>query len=90
MKDVIELLGEKKEQLAIRAKDDVLFLIMNNKVNLFNPTFIRLFHDKLDEIEKMQKDGKYCCLVITSSSDRFFSTGLDLGFISKSQSSFDV
>ena len=54
MKDVIELVGDTKQELIVKAKDNVLFLIMNNKVNVFNPRFIRLFHTKLDEIEELQ------------------------------------
>jgi hypothetical protein len=41
----------KEQKLIIREKNNCLFLIMNNKVNVFNLNFIRSIHEKLNEIE---------------------------------------
>lgn len=61
-------------------RDGGLFILtMNDGENRWNTNFVRAYAKALDEVEA--SDGP-AALVTTSSSDKFFSNGLDLEWIS--------
>jgi len=71
---------EKKGIAYLEKKDNVYYLCLNNpKANNFSTDFIRQINAQLDIVEK---DENICALVTTSKLERFFSTGLDIKFIS--------
>lgn len=65
----------------LKREGDVFVLTMNDGENRWNTTFVRAFAAALDEVEASQGPA---ALVTTSSSDKFFSNGLDLEWISTS------
>jgi enoyl-CoA hydratase/carnithine racemase len=67
-----------KEPVVLKREGDVFWLILNNKMNNFNPEFIRQIDAKLDEV--LQSEGA-ACLVTTSSHPKVFSSGLDLKYL---------
>lgn len=75
------------KRVIIRQKEDCLFLIMNNKANSMSPSFIREIHSALSQVEEMQKEEqRYKTVVLTSTSKKIFSAGLDLKYIQKNSS----
>ena len=65
-----------KNQVILKKKDSVFFLLLNKKANSFDKTFIRQINQALDEVE--QNEGEKC--VITISLQKIFSAGIDLKF----------
>ena len=59
---------------------DVFLLTMTDGENRWNTTFVREFARALDEVEASSGPA---ALVTTSSSDKFFSNGLDLQWLSE-------
>jgi len=65
----------------IRRDDKGIFtLTLNAGENRFNPGFIKHLNDALDVVEKSEGPA---ALVITSSSPKFFSNGLDTTFMAE-------
>lgn len=63
-------------------RDGELFILtMNDGENRWNTTFVRAFAKALDEVESSTGPA---ALLTTSSSDKFFSNGLDLAWVSTS------
>jgi len=70
---------ESKGPVYLEKKDNVYYLFLNSpKANNFNTDFVRQINAQLDIVEK---DENICALVTTSTLNRFFSTGLDIKFI---------
>ncbi len=65
---------------------NIFTLIMNDGENRWNTTFVRAFSEVLDEIEA--SDGP-AAVVTTSANQKFFSNGLDLGWIGAEKSNDD-
>ncbi|MBC8187377.1 MAG: enoyl-CoA hydratase/isomerase family protein [Proteobacteria bacterium] len=63
----------------LKRDGNVYTLTMNEGENRWNTTFVRAFAEALDEIEGSEGPA---ALVTTSSSEKFFSNGLDLEWIS--------
>lgn len=63
----------------LKRDGNVYTLTMNDGENRWNTTFVRAFAEALDEIEGSEGPA---ALVTTSSSEKFFSNGLDLEWIS--------
>ena len=61
--------------------DDVFILTMTDGENRWNTTFVRAFATALDEVERSTGPA---ALVTTSASEKFFSNGLDLEWVSSS------
>ena len=59
--------------------DDVFTLTMDAGENRWNTTFVRALTEKLDEVEA---SSGAAALVTTSSSEKFYSNGLDLAWVS--------
>ena len=57
---------------------EVFILTMTDGENRWNTSFVRAFAKALDEVERSQGPA---ALVTASSSDKFFSNGLDLDWI---------
>lgn len=62
----------------LKRDGSIYTLTMNDGENRWNTTFVRAFAEALDEIEA--SDGP-AAVVTTSSSEKFFSNGLDLDWI---------
>eukprot|EP01088_Endostelium_zonatum_P013008 TRINITY_DN27354_c0_g1_i1.p1 TRINITY_DN27354_c0_g1~~TRINITY_DN27354_c0_g1_i1.p1 ORF type:complete len:247 (+),score=40.34 TRINITY_DN27354_c0_g1_i1:84-824(+) len=79
---------KREEKVYLEKRDNVYYMRLNNaKANNFNTEFIRAIHVQLDEVEK--EEG-ICSLVFTSTMERFFSTGLDLKFLTSLKHSQDT
>ncbi len=65
---------------------NIFTLSMNDGENRWNTTFVRTFAEILDEIEA--SDGP-AALVTTSASEKFFSNGLDIDWVSAPEPSAD-
>jgi enoyl-CoA hydratase/carnithine racemase len=63
----------------LKRDGNVYTLTMNEGENRWNTTFVRAFAEALDEIEGSEGPA---AVVTTSSSEKFFSNGLDLDWIS--------
>ena len=63
-----------KEEVILKNKDGVFFLLLNRKANSFNPAFMRQIHEALDKVE--QHEGDTC--LVTISLQKIFSGGIDL------------
>lgn len=63
----------------LNKEGDVFILTMNDGENRWNTTFVREFAEALDEVEASTGPA---ALVTSSSSDKFFSNGLDLEWLS--------
>ncbi|ELT92626.1 hypothetical protein CAPTEDRAFT_226218 [Capitella teleta] len=59
-------------------RDDIAILTMQMGENRFNEHFFNEIGSKLDQVEK----NANCRILITTGSDRFFSNGLDLDYVS--------
>ncbi len=59
----------------LRREGEVFILTMDDDENRWNTTFVRAFSHALDEVEASEGAAS---LVTTSSSNKFFSNGLDL------------
>ena len=59
----------------------VFILTMNDGENRWNTSFVRAYANALDEVEASEGPA---ALVTTSTSEKFFSNGLDLDWISSS------
>ena len=59
-------------------EDDLFILTMNDGENRWNTTFVREFALALDEVEASEGPA---ALITTSSSEKFFSNGLDLDWV---------
>lgn len=67
------------QAISLQHQESVAVLTMQTAENRHNPQFISEFHQHLDAIEKHQKTG---AIVLTSSSDKNWSLGIDLGWMS--------
>ncbi len=65
--------------IELQREDDVFVLTMNDGENRWNTSFVRAFAAALDEVEASEGPA---ALVTTSSSEKFFSNGLDLEWVS--------
>ena len=78
LSDVRRLVGlsesELKEEVILKSKDGIFFLLLNRKANSFNPQFMRRIHEALDKVE--QHEGDTC--LVTISLQKIFSGGIDL------------
>lgn len=75
----LEVTAEEKKQLTIlKKRENVFYLLLNNKLNTFNRTFLREINSRLDEVEA--NDGE-TALITMGFNNKYFSTGMDLGFI---------
>ncbi len=61
--------------IELQSEDDVFVLTMDGGENRWNTSFVRAFAAALDEVEASEGPA---ALVTTSSSEKFFSNGLDL------------
>jgi len=75
-----ENLDTGKDDVILKQEGDVFILIMNKGSNNFSFDFMRKIHAKLDIVE--QHKGP-TCLITTSSSPKYYSTGLDVPWIGK-------
>jgi enoyl-CoA hydratase/carnithine racemase len=79
MEAQLKLTAEDLKEDVILKKSDQLsglfFLVLNKKTNNFNFDFLRKINEKLEIVESNEGPT---CLITTSSSSRYFSTGLDL------------
>ena len=67
------------QAITLEHKDSVAVLTMQTAENRHNPQFIADFHEHLDVIEKHQKTG---AIVLTSASEKNWSLGVDLEWMS--------
>lgn len=67
--------------IELQREGDVFVITMNDGENRWNTTFVRAFSAALDEVEASTGPA---ALVTTSSSEKFFSNGLDLDWVSSS------
>ena len=70
----------------LKRDGSIFTLTMNAGENRWNTSFVRAFSDALDEIEASEGPA---ALVTTSASEKFFSNGLDLDWISDSEAGDD-
>ena len=63
-------------------KNNIFYLTLDNEENRWNTTFVRKICAAIDEIETSQGPA---ALVTTSSNSKFFSNGLDLDWIAKTE-----
>lgn len=68
-----------KNMIELHREDDVFVLTMDDGENRWNTSFVRAFAAALDEVEASEGPA---ALVTTSSSEKFFSNGLDLEWVS--------
>ncbi len=66
----------------LNREGEVFVLTMNDGENRWNTTFVREFSAALDEVEASTGPA---ALVTSSSSDKFFSNGLDLDWLSSKE-----
>ena len=66
---------EDKGDAWLENNDGVFTLYLNTKENRFNPTFINLIHDLLDQVEEHEGPT---ILVTISVNDKIWSNGLDV------------
>jgi len=78
---------DSKEDVILKQEGNVFIMIFNKDQNNFNFDFMRKIHEKLDIVEKHEGPT---CLITTSSTEKFFSTGLDIKFVSTLTSLSDV
>ena len=64
--------------IELNRTDDIFTLTMDDGENRWNTTFVREFAEALDEIEASEGPA---ALVTCSSSEKFFSNGLDLDWL---------
>jgi enoyl-CoA hydratase/carnithine racemase len=74
------LLGDEKDAVFLKRDGNIFILYLNSGPNTLNTSFIRKIGEALDVVEESKG---IACLVTTSTSDKFFSTGLDLDFFNK-------
>ena len=65
--------------IELQREGDVFILTMDDGENRWNTSFVRAFAAALDEVEASEGPA---ALVTTSSSEKFFSNGLDLEWVS--------
>lgn len=70
---------ELKKQVILKRQDDIFYLLLNKKMNLFSHDFIRNIEDALTEVEESEGPA---CLVTLSLDKKHFSGGLDLKYTS--------
>jgi enoyl-CoA hydratase/carnithine racemase len=75
------------EDVLLKQEGDVFILILNKGSNNFSFDFMRKIHEKLDLVEAHKGPA---CLITTSSSPKFYSTGLDLPWLTSLTSASDV
>ena len=68
-----------KHMIELQREGDVFILTMDDGENRWNTSFVRAFAAALDEVEASEGPA---ALVTTSSSEKFFSNGLDLEWVS--------
>ena len=68
-----------KNMIELQREGDVFVLTMDDGENRWNTSFVRAFAAALDEVEASAGPA---ALVTTSSSEKFFSNGLDLEWVS--------
>ena len=68
--------------ILLSTQDRVAVLTMNTAENRHNPAFVSAFHQRLDEIEA---NKALSAVVLTSSSDKNWSLGIDLEWMSQPQ-----
>lgn len=66
---------ELKQEVILKKKDNIYFLLLNKKANTFEHSFIRTISKYLDEVEDSEGDA---CLVTVSLDPKMFSGGLNL------------
>lgn len=67
------------QAITLEHQESVAVLTMETAENRHNPQFIAEFHQHLDTIEKHQKTG---AIVLTSASEKNWSLGIDLDWMS--------
>ena len=67
--------------IELQREGDVFVLTMTDGENRWNTSFVRAFAEALDEVEASVGPAS---LLTTSSSEKFFSNGLDLEWVSSS------
>ena len=75
-KRLTEKAGDKK--ICLIKEDSVGYVMLNEKVNVWNPEKIRDYIRILDEVEK---DEQIKVMVTISTSPKYFSTGFDLNVL---------
>eukprot|EP00347_Sterkiella_histriomuscorum_P016128 403354382 len=66
-----------KGDVVLLKDHQIFYLVLNRGDNSFNPPFIQLIHDKLDEVEQSQGPA---CLVSIGANEKLFSSGLDVKY----------
>ncbi len=66
----------------LRKEGDVFVATMNDGENRFNPTTVAAWNTVLDEVEAAAAKPDALCALVTTGTGKFFSNGLDLGWLS--------
>ena len=65
----------------LRKEGNVFVATMNDGENRFNPTSVAAWNTVLDEVEAAAAEPDALCALITTGTGKFFSNGLDLGWL---------
>lgn len=73
LQEVFQAAG--KEELALVKDGPIYYIVLNTKLNLITPHFLKKMHEFMDQLEKVQGES---VLVTLGSGASCFSGGFDL------------